>query len=51
MPFITFIVRRGLSAVDKSRISEAMSEAQWPLVFTELMLSPLSRGRRMMTFS
>jgi hypothetical protein len=28
MPFITFTVRRGLSAVDKSRISEAMLEAQ-----------------------
>ena len=28
MPFVTFTVRRGLSAVDKSRLSEAMSEAQ-----------------------
>jgi hypothetical protein len=28
MPFVTFSVRRGLSAVDKSRISEAMLEAQ-----------------------
>ena len=28
MPFITFTVRRGLSAADKSRLSEAMLEAQ-----------------------
>jgi hypothetical protein len=28
MPFVTFAVRRGLSAADKSRLSEAMSEAQ-----------------------
>ena len=28
MPFVTFTVRRGLSAADKSRLSEAMSEAQ-----------------------
>ena len=28
MPFVTFTVRRGLSAADKSRISEAMLEAE-----------------------
>jgi hypothetical protein len=28
MPFVTFTVRRGVSAADKSRLSEAMSEAQ-----------------------
>jgi hypothetical protein len=28
MPFVTFTVRRGLSATDKSRLSEAMMEAQ-----------------------
>jgi Tautomerase enzyme len=28
MPFVTFTVRRGLSASDKSRLSEAMLEAQ-----------------------
>ncbi len=28
MPFVTFTVRHGLSAADKSRISEAMLEAQ-----------------------
>jgi hypothetical protein len=28
MPFVTFTVRRGLSATDKSRLSEAMLEAQ-----------------------
>lgn len=28
MPFVTFTVRRGLSAVDKSHLSEAMLEAQ-----------------------
>jgi hypothetical protein len=28
MPFVTFSVRRGLSAADKSRLSEAMLEAQ-----------------------
>jgi hypothetical protein len=28
MPFVTFTVRRGLSAGDKSRLSEAMLEAQ-----------------------
>jgi hypothetical protein len=28
MPFVTFTVRRGLSAADKSQISEAMLEAQ-----------------------
>jgi hypothetical protein len=28
MPFVTFTVRRGLSATDKSRLSEAMTEAQ-----------------------
>ena len=28
MPFVTFTVRRGLSAADKSRLSAAMSEAQ-----------------------
>jgi hypothetical protein len=28
MPFVTFTVPRGLSAVDKSRLSEAMLEAQ-----------------------
>jgi hypothetical protein len=28
MPFVTFTVRRGLSAADKSRISEVMLEAQ-----------------------
>jgi hypothetical protein len=28
MPFVTFTVRRGLSAADKSRLSEAMIEAQ-----------------------
>jgi hypothetical protein len=28
MPFVTFTVRRGLSAIDKSRLSEAMLEAQ-----------------------
>ncbi|MEA2918219.1 MAG: hypothetical protein QOJ15_10300 [Bradyrhizobium sp.] len=28
MPFVTFTVRRGLSAADKSRLSEAMLEAQ-----------------------
>jgi hypothetical protein len=28
MPFVTFTVRRGLSAVDKSALSEAMLEAQ-----------------------
>ena len=28
MPFATFTVRRGLSAADKSRLSEAMLEAQ-----------------------
>src|SRR5260370_42640961 len=27
MPFVTFTVRRGLSAADKSRLSEAMLEA------------------------
>src|SRR5258705_217106 len=30
MPFVTFTVRRGLSAADKSRLSEAMLEAQVP---------------------
>ena len=28
MPFVTFTVRRGLSAAEKSRLSEAMLEAQ-----------------------
>jgi hypothetical protein len=28
MPFVTFTVRRGLSTADKSRLSEAMLEAQ-----------------------
>jgi hypothetical protein len=28
MPFVTLTVRRGLSATDKSRLSEAMIEAQ-----------------------
>ena len=28
MPFVTFTVRRGLSAADKARLSEAMLEAQ-----------------------
>ena len=28
MPFVTFTARRGLSAADKSRLSEVMSEAQ-----------------------
>ena len=28
MPFVTFTVQRGLSATDKSRLSEAMLEAQ-----------------------
>ena len=28
MPFVTFTVRRGLSAADKSSLSEAMLEAQ-----------------------
>jgi hypothetical protein len=28
MPFVTFTVRRGISAADKSRLSEAMLEAQ-----------------------
>jgi hypothetical protein len=28
MPFVTFTVRRGLGAADKSRLSEAMLEAQ-----------------------
>src|ERR1700740_940756 len=28
MPFVTFTVRRGLSAADKSRLSEAMVDAQ-----------------------
>ena len=28
MPFVTFTVRRGLSATEKSRLSEAMLEAQ-----------------------
>jgi hypothetical protein len=28
MPFVTFTVRRGLSVADKSRLSEAMLEAQ-----------------------
>ena len=28
MPFVTFTVRRGVSAADKSRLSEAMLEAQ-----------------------
>jgi hypothetical protein len=28
MPFVTFTVRRGLSTTDKSRLSEAMTEAQ-----------------------
>ena len=28
MPFVTFTVRRGLSAADKTRLSEAMLEAQ-----------------------
>jgi hypothetical protein len=28
MPFVTFTARRGLSATDKSRLSEAMLEAQ-----------------------
>lgn len=28
MPFVTFTVRRGLSAADKSRLSETMLEAQ-----------------------
>src|SRR6201984_3810028 len=28
MPFVTFTVRRGLSPTDKSRLSEAMLEAQ-----------------------
>jgi hypothetical protein len=28
MPFVTFTVPRGLSAADKSRLSEAMLEAQ-----------------------
>jgi len=27
MPFVTFTVRRGFSAADKSRLSEAMLEA------------------------
>ena len=28
MPFVTFTIRRGLSATDKSRLSEAMLDAQ-----------------------
>jgi len=28
MPFVTFTVRRAISAADKSRLSEAMLEAQ-----------------------
>ena len=28
MPFVTFPVRRGLSAADKTRLSEAMLEAE-----------------------
>ena len=28
MPFVTFTVRRGLTAAEKSRLSEAMLEAQ-----------------------
>ena len=28
MPFVTFIVRRGISTADKSQLSEAMLEAQ-----------------------
>ena len=28
MPFVTFTVRRGLSAADKTRLSEAMLEAE-----------------------
>ena len=33
MPFVTFTVRHGLSAADKSRLSEAMLEAQVACVY------------------
>jgi hypothetical protein len=41
MPFVPFTVRRGLSAVDKSRLSEAMLEAQVAAGF-----HPTDRSRR-----
>ena len=33
MPFVTFTVRRGISAADKSRLSEAMLEAKVAAVY------------------
>jgi hypothetical protein len=46
MPFVTFTVRRGLSATDKSRLSEAMLEAQVAAGYprTDLFHRFLARG-------
>jgi hypothetical protein len=42
MPFVTFTVRRGLSATDKSRLSEAMLEAQVTAGYHRADLSALA---------
>jgi len=46
MPFVTFTVWRRLSAADKSRLSEAMIEAEVAAGYDRGdRFSPLSRGR------
>jgi hypothetical protein len=48
MPFVTFTVRRDLSAADKSRLSEAMLEAQGPPAIPEpTAFTAFSRSTRM----
>jgi hypothetical protein len=47
MPFVTFTVRRGLSAADKSRLSEAMLEAQVaPAITQPTAFTAFSRSTR-----
>ena len=44
MPFVTFTVRRGLSAADKSRLSEAMLEAQVAAGYHRAAFTAFSRS-------
>jgi len=50
MPFVTFTVRRGLSAADKSRFSDAMLEAQVAAGFHQRTAFTAFSRSEMMTF-
>jgi hypothetical protein len=51
MPLVTFTVRRGLSAAVKSRLSEAMLEAQVAAGYRSTLPKKLDRPRRFSSYA